>query len=57
MNLPPPPQDDDPIITQFKPYYDQWELTDNNINRIGPETGHTILHNYCCYINTTPLGL
>jgi ankyrin repeat protein len=57
MNLSPPPQDDDPIITQFKPYYDQWELTDNNINRIGPETGHTILHNYCCYINTTPLGV
>jgi len=52
MSLPPPPQDDDPIITQFKPYYGQWELTDNNIQLIG---GQTILHNYCECINTTPL--
>jgi len=54
MNLPPPPQDDDPIITQFKPITDQWKLTDEDINRIDPETGHTILHNYCQHINTTP---
>jgi cytohesin len=52
---PPPPQADDPIITQFKPVYSQWELNDNNINRIDPETGRTILHNYCRHINTTPL--
>jgi ankyrin repeat protein len=52
---PPPPQDDDPIITQFKPVEDQWELTDDNINRIDPQTGQTILHNYCQHINTTPL--
>jgi ankyrin repeat protein len=52
---PPPPQNDNPIITQFKPQGDQWELTDDNINRIDPETGQTILHNYCQYINTTPL--
>jgi ankyrin repeat protein len=55
MNLPPPPQDDDPIITQFKPVYGQWELNDDNIKRIEPRTGHTILHNYCLYINTTPI--
>jgi ankyrin repeat protein len=55
INLPPPPQDDDPIIAQFKPVYGQWELTEDNINRIDPETGHTILHNYCQHINTTPL--
>jgi ankyrin repeat protein len=55
MNLPPPPQDDDPIITQFKPAWGQWELNDDNINRIDPETGGTILHNYCDYINATPL--
>jgi ankyrin repeat protein len=54
MNLPPPPQDDDPIITQFKPITDQWKLTDEDINRIDPKTGHTILHNYCQHINTTP---
>jgi ankyrin repeat protein len=56
MNLPqPPPQHDDPIMTQFKPAWGQWELNDENINRIDPETGHTILHNYCQSINTTPL--
>jgi ankyrin repeat protein len=56
MNLPPPPpQGDDPIITQFKPVEGQWELTEDNINRIDPETGHTILHNYCFCIDTTPL--
>jgi hypothetical protein len=55
MNLPPPPLDNDPIITQFKPVEGQWELTDDNVNRIDPETDETILHNYCKYINTTPL--
>jgi ankyrin repeat protein len=56
MNLPqPPPQHDDPIITQFKPVRGQWELNDENINRIDPKTGRTILHNYCKYINATAL--
>jgi ankyrin repeat protein len=52
---PPPPQDDDPIITQFKPVRGQWELNDENIQRIDPKKGQTILHNYCHDINTTPL--
>jgi hypothetical protein len=49
MNLPPPPpaQHDDPIITQFRPVEGQRELNDENIERIDPETGSTILHNYC----------
>jgi ankyrin repeat protein len=56
MNLPPPPpQDDDPIITQFKPEYGQWELNDDNVNHLGLESGQTILHNYCEYINSTPI--
>jgi len=55
MNFTPLPQHDDPIITQFKPVRGQWELTEDNINRIDPETGHTILHKYCRYINSTPL--
>jgi hypothetical protein len=59
MNLlpppPPPPQSDNPIITQFKPRGGQWELNDDNIKRIEPQTGQTILHNYCKYINTTPI--
>jgi cytohesin len=54
MSLPPPPQDDDPIITQFKPVDGQWGLNDENIKRIDPQSGKTILHNYCKYINTTP---
>jgi ankyrin repeat protein len=53
--LPPPPQDDDPIITQFKPVEGQWELTEDNIKRIDLRTGETILYNHCQYINTTPL--
>jgi ankyrin repeat protein len=52
---PPPPQRDDPIITQFKPHPNQWELTDDNSKRINPQTGETILHNYCQYINSTPI--
>jgi ankyrin repeat protein len=54
MNL---PQNDstNPIIKQFKLLNGQWELNDENIKRIDPETGETILHNYCQYINTTPL--
>jgi ankyrin repeat protein len=56
INLPPPPmQADDSIITQFKPVDGQWELNSNNIKRIDPQTGQTILHNYCQHINTTPL--
>jgi hypothetical protein len=46
-----------PIITQFKPVKDQWELNDDNIKRIDQRTGKTILHNYCGYIKTTPLGV
>jgi ankyrin repeat protein len=57
MNLPPPPQHDNPIITQFRPAEDQWELIEDNIKRIDPETGCTILHNYCEYINDTPLAV
>jgi ankyrin repeat protein len=57
MSLPPSPQDDDSIITQFKPEDEQWELNDDNINRIDPESGKNILHNYCQHINTTPLGV
>jgi ankyrin repeat protein len=56
MNLPPLPQgDDNPIITQFRPVHGQWELNDENIKRISPESGSTILHNCCVYINTTPV--
>jgi ankyrin repeat protein len=55
MNLTPPPQGDDLIITQFRPVEGQWELNDGNIKRIDPKTGFTILHNYCRHINTTPL--
>jgi ankyrin repeat protein len=54
--LPPPPQDDDPIITLLKPVYgSQGGLNDDNIKRIDPNNGQTILHHYCRYINTTPL--
>jgi ankyrin repeat protein len=52
---PPPPQDDDPIITQFRPIEGQWELNDDNIKRIDPQTGGTILQNYCKYMDSTPL--
>jgi ankyrin repeat protein len=55
--LPPPPQDDDIIITQFKPLFFQWELNDEKIKRIDPQSGETILHNYCNFINTTPLDV
>jgi ankyrin repeat protein len=56
MNLtpPPPPQGDDPIIQQFGPTGGQWGLTDDNIKRIDPGTGYTILHNYCKYIDSIP---
>jgi hypothetical protein len=57
MDFPPPSQDDDPIITQFKPVKGQWELNDENIKRVDWWTGETILINYCCYINTTPLAV
>jgi hypothetical protein len=48
------PEGDDAIITQFKPVIGQWGLNDSNIKRIGCR-GETILHNYCKYINTTPI--
>jgi ankyrin repeat protein len=57
MNPPPPPQDGDKLITQFQPCYDQWELNEENFQRIEPSTGHTILHNYCRFVNTTPLEM
>jgi ankyrin repeat protein len=57
MNLPPPPQDDDPIITQFRPVEGQWELNDDNIKRIDPKNSQSLLHNYCQHINTTPLAV
>jgi ankyrin repeat protein len=52
-----PPQNNDgyPVMPQFKPAEGQWELNDENIKRIDPENGHTILHNYCKYINSTPV--
>jgi len=51
----PAPQDDSEIITQFKPRDGQWALNDHNINRIDSKSGENILHNYCKYIDTTPL--
>jgi len=57
MNLPPPPQDDDPIITEFTPRDGQWDLNDDNMKLIDPETGQTILHNYCQHINASPLAV
>jgi ankyrin repeat protein len=56
INLSPPPQDDDPIITQFRPVQYQWKLNDTNIKRMD-YNDQTILHNYCKDINTTPLGV
>jgi len=53
-----PHQDDhNTIITQFEPVDGQWELNGDNIKRIDPKTRYTILHNYCKYINTTPLAV
>jgi ankyrin repeat protein len=52
-----PLRDDDLAITQFKPVKWQWKLNDDNIKHIDPETGETILHNYCEHINTTPLPI
>jgi ankyrin repeat protein len=48
---------DDAIITQFKPVKGQWKLNNDNLKRIDPKTGETILHNYCKYVNTTPLAV
>jgi ankyrin repeat protein len=53
----PAPLDDDPIITQFKSVDGQWELNDEKIKRIDPDSGQTILHNYCKYIDSTPLAI
>jgi ankyrin repeat protein len=56
MDLP-PPQDNDIIITQFKPVNGQWELNDDYIKYIDPPD-ETILHNYCQYgINSTPIAV
>jgi ankyrin repeat protein len=51
----PAPLDDDPIITQFRPVIGQLELNEANIKHIDPDSGETILHNYCKYIDSTPL--
>jgi hypothetical protein len=53
-----PPQSDDSIIAKFKPKDDgQVALRDDNIQRIISWSGETILHNYCKYVNTTPVGV
>jgi len=49
------PPIDEAIITTFQPTEGQWELNDDNIKRIDPHNGRSILHNYCKRINTTPL--
>jgi ankyrin repeat protein len=49
-----PPDDNDPIITQFMPAYGQWKLNSQNIKRIDPSSRHTILHNYCTNIKSSP---
>jgi ankyrin repeat protein len=49
-----PPQDDHPIITQFKPAQAQWELNDKSMERSTAHPYSTILHNYCEHINSTP---
>jgi len=54
MNL---QRDCNSIITQFKPANGQWRLNDESIKRISPNSGTTILHNYCSYINSTPLAV
>jgi ankyrin repeat protein len=41
----------------LKPVSAQWELNNDNIKRIDRWTGYAILHNYCLYINTTPLAV
>jgi hypothetical protein len=51
------PLDDDPIITQFQPVNGQWQLNGENIKHTDSQSGETILHNYCKYINTTPLPI
>jgi ankyrin repeat protein len=44
-------------IPRFTPTDGQWELIDDNIQRVDPRTGRTILHNYCKFINTTPIDV
>jgi hypothetical protein len=51
------PLEDDPIITQFRPVSGQLKLNEANIKHIDPQSGETILHNYCQHINTTPLSI
>jgi ankyrin repeat protein len=48
---------DAPIITQFQPVSGQLRLNEANIHRIDPKSGETILHNYCKYINSTPIHI
>jgi len=50
-----PPQNDDPIIVEFEPVEGQWGLNDANTQFIDSRNDHNILHNYCEYINDTPL--
>jgi ankyrin repeat protein len=49
------PRDCDSIIKQFQPANGQWELTDDNIQGIDFALDKSILHNYCRFINTTPI--
>jgi ankyrin repeat protein len=57
MSIPPDNSDLHSIIAEFKPVTGQWELNDENIKRVDPQTGETILHNYCKFINTTPVRI
>jgi ankyrin repeat protein len=57
MDNPPPQDDDHPIITQFRPQWNQWDLNQHNIERVSPTSQETILHNYCKYINSTPFEI
>jgi ankyrin repeat protein len=57
MSLPSQNHPDDSLIAEFKPNYGQWQLHDDNIKRIDPNDGRTILHNYCKFINSTPLAV
>jgi ankyrin repeat protein len=47
----------DPAIAQFKPAKGQWDLITKNLKRTDHHTGETILHNYCKFMNTTPIDV
>jgi serine/threonine-protein phosphatase 6 regulatory ankyrin repeat subunit B len=49
--------EDNSTIRQFEPVDGQWELNDTNFKLINQPTGETILHNYCQFINSTPLAV